>query len=324
MTLHLPDLAAGAWLRDLPTEYHEPWLLESIWTRSGFNLIVGEPKSRKSTLRRYWTACALAGQPAFGKFKCVSPAKKAWLAFGEGPPEAEGAANHAAFEPFGGDSADRLRLRKMFDFRLENKEHVALLRDYLAGEGFDLVMFDPLLYFHDQDENDSRGMGRVCEGLLTLAEVAATVVVHHTGKVMVGQERSVAHAGRGSSTLGGAAETVIRVKRANMGSRHTLEFVTRGGEEPAKLNLLYDTLSRQWLTTEVGQLAEAIMELVRSEPGIDKGTVVERLKKRRDAIFAEVDLLQRLGLLNVVSSNRSHLLYRRNAVPDPSGTRELV
>ena len=302
----------------LPKEYVEPWLIESFWTRSGFNVLVGAPKARKSTLRRYLMACAMRGVPALGQFKCHDTVKRALICFGEGPKEAEGAAVHRACDAVGVENAgDRIELVKPFGFHLDNRyaldEMIALVKD----EGFDLVVIDPLLYFHGQDENDALGMGKVCGGLIRLAEHAAVVVVHHTAKAQMGAgDRPVAHRGRGSSTLGGAADTFIELTRTGLNT-HRLEFATRGAVEQEKLVVSYDPDTHLWETGS-DPVESHVLTYLRTHQGVSANEIVKGVGKRREKIL---EILRKLsGNQQIRLVGDKYALVPEPFSPDPGGS----
>ena len=289
----MTDLFAGAsWLADLPREYREPWVLESLWTRSGFNMIVGAPKVRKSYFRRYLMACAMSGQPALGRFPCRDTVKRALVCFGEGPKAAESSANYAIGDSLAvKDIGHRVKVVKPFGFHLDNRQSRADLLALIDGEGFDLVVFDPLLYFHSQDENDASGMSLVCAGLIELAEKACIVVVHHTGKAQPGApERPVSHSGRGSSALGGAAETLVDFSRVGTTNTHHARFMTRGGQEPENLTITYQTESGMFSAGE-SDLDQAIIAAVEKEPGISGSKLAQIIGRRKLTVLERVKVL---------------------------------
>ena len=275
-------------LGTLPHTYVEPWLIESFWTRSGFNVLVGAPKARKSTLRRYLMACALKGVPALGQFQCHDTVERALVIFGEGPKEAEGAMIHRACDAVGvADADERVELVKPFGFHIENPHGLNALVALVKSEGFDLVIIDPLLYFHGQDENDALGMGKVCAGLIRLSEETAVVVVHHTAKANLAfggtSGQPVAHRGRGSSTLGGAADTFMELSRTGLNS-HKLEFATRGAVEQERLVLAYDPDTHLW-KTDADPLLEKVMAYLRTHQGATANEVHKALGGRRSEIL---------------------------------------
>lgn len=303
----MTDLFAPArWLDSLPPTYTEPWLLESIWTRNGFNVLVGAPKARKSTLRRYLTACALAGASAFGRFPCRNRVTRVLICFGEGAIEAEGALMHRACALAGlTDAGRRVRLIKPFGFHLDQRLSLEALKDYVADEGFDLVIIDPLLYFHGREENDALGMGKVCTALIELATTTAVVVIHHTAKAQANTpERPVTHRGRGSSTLGGAADTYLELTRTGP-TTHCLEFATRSAEEPEKLFLNYDPIAHLW-TTEDDPLDALILAQLRANPGLTGAELVRDLLKRKSLVMERLKVLVGTGVLRVQALESRH------------------
>ena len=303
----MTDLFAGAsWLADLPREYREPWVLESLWTRSGFNMIVGAPKVRKSYFRRYLMACAMSGQPALGRFPCRDTVKRALVCFGEGPKAAESSAIYAISNELGMDDVGkRVKVVKPFGFHLDNRQSRADLLALIDGEGFDLVVFDPLLYFHAQDENDASGMSLVCAGLIELAEKACIVVVHHTGKSQPGApERPVSHAGRGSSALGGAAETTVEFSRVGTTNTHHARFMTRGGQEPENITVTYQQDTGLFHSGD-SDLEDAIVAAVTENPGLAASRIAQIVGRRKDTILNCVKTLVGTRLLMLPAGDSS-------------------
>ena len=285
--------ADASWLADLPRDYVEPWVLDSLWTRSGFNMIVGAPKARKSFFRRYLMACAMSGTPALGKFECRDTVANALVCFGEGPKESESAAIYHVSTALGVDKADRrIQLVKPFGFHLDQPQHVTDLIAHLKGEDMKLVVFDPLLYFHGQDENDASGMGLVAAGLIRLADYACVVVVHHSGKAQPGMpERPVAHEGRGSSVLGGAAETTIAFSRVGVTNTHKARFMTRGGQEPEDLALTFDPTTGIF-TCGDQELDKAILNCLEKEPDCTASRIAQLIGRRKDTVLDRLKTLR--------------------------------
>ena len=303
--------ADASWLADLPRDYVEPWVLDSLWTRSGFNMIVGAPKARKSFFRRYLTACAMAPSPALQAFQCRDTVHRALVCVGEGPKEAESSAQYRVCDALGvKEAGSRIQLAKPFGFHLDNPHHVTDLVAHLKGEDIGLVIFDPLLYFHGQDENDASGMGLVAAGLIRLASDACVVVVHHSGKTQMGMgERPVSHVGRGSSVLGGAAETAIEFSREGVSNTHKARFMTRGGQEPENLTINYDPDSGLFACGP-DPLAQPVLAYVQEHPGLTANQIVKGIGKRREKI---------LETLRKLSGNQLFLDSRETytLVPEP-------
>jgi hypothetical protein len=75
-------------------------------------------------------------------------------------------------------------------FRLMNRDHTVAMADVqelarlTKREGFDVIILDPIVSLHHEDENDNTAMGEVMEALNGLARLAGAAVLglHHTPK----------------------------------------------------------------------------------------------------------------------------------------------
>lgn len=85
---------------------------------------------------------------------------------------------------------DRFRcMSKPPGLSLSNPDWVRFLRDYVAGEGIDILILDPISRFHYWDENGSGG-SQIVEALSEITqERVSTLISHHFKKRPEGQYR---------------------------------------------------------------------------------------------------------------------------------------
>lgn len=81
-----------------------------------------------------------------------------------------------------------------------------------------LVIFDPLVSFHDEDENSNVGMRKVLDKFTELAQDYETniLIVHHDGK---GKGQSEYSGGRGASAIGDWARNIIELSKKDAKSQ---------------------------------------------------------------------------------------------------------
>ncbi|MDR1041042.1 MAG: helicase RepA family protein [Deltaproteobacteria bacterium] len=87
-----------------------------------------------------------------------------------------------------------------------NDRKAVLMIDYIKSEGFKLVIFDPLVKFHNLKENDNMDMARLMNEFESIAkEAEATIILsHHVGKIAAfnsDESNDSAGASRGASAL---------------------------------------------------------------------------------------------------------------------------
>ena len=109
------------------------------------------------------------------------------------------------------------------------REITETIRDYRPK----VLIYDPFVQFHQQDENAASEMARVLGLMRRINEDfhVASIVVHHTGK-------NEENGARGSSAIAGAYDSAIFVKRRE--KDHVLSFDMRHVETPPDLHLRFD------------------------------------------------------------------------------------
>jgi hypothetical protein len=88
----------------------------------------------------------------------------------------------------------------------------SFVKEFTLTTGAKVLIFDPLISFHQGNENDNAEMQRVLNALTRICIDTETspIVVHHTGK----SEASWSGGGRGASSIGGWADNIIRISHA--------------------------------------------------------------------------------------------------------------
>lgn len=117
-----------------------------------------------------------------------------------------------------------------FPFNIRLPEHAMALQALVAAEQPDLVIIDTLRESYRGDENDSDTLQQVMSTFTAVCRPAALLYVHHSKKPPTdGLAASHMDAGRGSSYISGAVDTIIslRASRPTV-DKSTGELVTKG------------------------------------------------------------------------------------------------
>jgi len=281
------------------------WLVEGLWTRRAVGVLGGPPKALKS-----WLGLDLALSVASGT-DCLSrfPAREtgpvlAYLAEDAGE---EVRARTAALAKGRGLSLDDLDLFVITSpvLWLDDPEH----RERLAGTIEELrpklLLLDPLVRLHRQDENDVRSVSALLGHLRELNRTydLAVVLVHHTSK----KER--AHPGqalRGSGDIYAWLDAGLYLaKKKKSGILLTVEHRSAPAPDPMGLTLVTgrDGTARLVVSDvdperrhDVGDLADAALDVIaKAGDPITRSALRARLGVRNE----------RLGrILAALESNR--------------------
>lgn len=286
--MHHAKVGSGHWVGEMSETYEPEWLVENMILKNGLNFLVGPPKARKSTLRRFLVACLLEGRPVW-EF-ATQKVPNILLLVGESALEAEAALSHRTLKGLGLKKADygrRLYIEKPLGFDLLDPVDLTDLCEFVDVREFGLVILDPLVNFHKGEENDAADMGKVTRHLLTLAEHTTVLVIHHTAKPSeTDAQKTVGQMSRGSSVLAGSADVSLLLRKRGGSDKGQLLFETRHALEPEPLDLWFDGASGLWLPADKAPTLEGrVKEVLTEDPKISGNALATKLHARRSEVF---------------------------------------
>lgn len=293
---------------DIPTRpENDRWLIEGLWTRCAVGVIGGPPKSWKT-----WTGLDLAlsvasGTPCLARFpvKERGPA----LVYLAEDSEQEVRARIAALAGGRGLSVDALDLFVITSpvLWLDRDEHRESLALTIRKYGPKILLLDPLVRLHRQDENDVQAVSLLLGHLRELNRTfdLAIALVHHTAK----KER--AHPGqslRGSGDIHAWVDSGLYLARRKHGILLTVEHRSARAIEPLSLSLLTTEDGTARLTaadlppeTECDFArdldAAVIEELRRTGRPLTRNALREQLGIRNERLGRSLAALERKGHL---------------------------
>jgi RNase H-fold protein (predicted Holliday junction resolvase) len=186
----------------------EEWLIEDILPLPSVNALSGMPGHGKTFVTIHIAQCVAKGLPVFGKF----PSKQApVLIISE-----EDYPKHLKrrFESLGITEGDAITYLSLTGFKADNPKHIDEIVEIVREATFKLVIIDCLRRVHDQDENDSRGMAKVAEGLRRIAkEGVAVLYTHHHRKQEDFKPNNPTVSLRGSTEIQAAIENHFALER---------------------------------------------------------------------------------------------------------------
>lgn len=244
----------------------EPIIGNGILLPKTLLLIVGGKKGGKSMLS-YNISCLLAVGKSNTIFKIEKP-YKVLLASAEGgefPNEERIRIMMNKFPEFDGEhyicSSSRIKLN--------NEDDLDLLREDITEKKPDVLIIDPLIKFHDSDENSSQEMAYVLSKLRELIEDfnLSIILIHHSGK---DAERGA----RGSSVIEGEYDSCISMS-GDIKKTITCSFEMRHVEtpEPMKIKFNKDTY---WFEKDLGNLSSTA-KLILDEGPKSKSELADKL-----------------------------------------------
>ena len=226
------------------TEPPAPIIGDGILLDNTILTIIGQAKAKKSFLALNF-AVAIARGKGFAGFSVDSPQKVLVLS-------AEGGyyPTRDRIKQVTKDETDEvlknIYTKKYVSFSVDDdddyKEIMAMIKETQPK----VVIIDPLIKFHSQDENSSAGMNIVFKRFRELIETfsLSIIVVHHTGK-----NRSLG--GRGSSFITGEYDSCITITKPRSGNTHGLCFDMRHVETPEPRKILFST-DTSWFEEDDG------------------------------------------------------------------------
>lgn len=255
------------------TEPPEPIIGNGILLPETLLTVIGPPKVGKSFLV-FNLASAMMNGTGFACFEIIKPHRVMILS-------AEG-----GFFP------NRNRMRRItkginqnilaqsyfsshYRLFIDNETHYSKIQNIISELEIDVLVIDPLIRFHQQDENSSTGMSKVMgliRELIYMTNVSV-ILVHHTGK-------QVNRGGRGSSVITGEYDSAIYMERERNGGIQ-LRFDTRHVETPNNVILQFnpDSFWFEEAKASTGEHENKVVTHLKQNGTMKKSKLVNELVK---------------------------------------------
>ena len=210
------------------------WTVRSLVEQGTFVILGGEPKTSKT-----WAALEIAVSVATGttcfrypSFQALETGRPVFMFLLEDN-QWNVAARMKALARSKGINLSKaeamplfLRCRKPISIVDQTFEIIKMINDWTTLNPEwppGLIMIDPLRNAHSEDENDSGSMKGVMEDCIRMTNQTgySVVVNHHFKKMKKGDEESPGNAMRGSSSMYGAVDGIIGMKKVETDSSNT-------------------------------------------------------------------------------------------------------
>ncbi len=178
----LPVIPVGQVQRD--SHAAGSWLVESLWLKEACGIIGGPSKCRKTWYGLELCLAVSSGRPAFGRFKVADPGPAlVFLAEDKLYDAKLRAASIGASRGVDIASLD-LHLITAPSLRLDSSADRTRLSGTVKMIRPKILLLDPLIRMHSQDENSSREISEILGYLRTLQRESGTAVIvtHHANK----------------------------------------------------------------------------------------------------------------------------------------------
>ena len=239
-------------------------------------LIVGPAKSKKTFLTLN-IALAIASGTDFAGFKVSGPRKVLYLlAEGGYYPNRDRIKKMAQRIPSGNEDSFMCDFPK-YSLYINDSIGYDELYHMIKDSGAKVVFFDPLIRFHDVEENSATGMSEVFGKIRMLIDNLSISVIlnHHTGKVE-------SKGGRGSSVILGEYDSCISIHKAKNNCTR-LTYDLRHVESPPS-NLIRFNSDTFWFERDNG-----IVELLENSGGsIQKKDFIKVYDKSQPTAYRDI------------------------------------
>ena len=224
----------------------EPIIKDGILLDGTILLIVGPAKSKKTFLTQN-LALAIASGTDFAGFKITKPKKVLYyLAEGGYFPNRKRLQKMA--ENISPDNTENFLIDFPPYMPINHPESYDEIYKTIKESDAEVVILDPLIRFHDVDENSANGISEVFSRIRQLIDKLgiSVILVHHTGKVE-------SRGGRGSSVIIGEYDSCITIHQAKADYSY-LSYSMRFVETPSPNRIRFnpDTF---WFERENGIVA---------------------------------------------------------------------
>jgi hypothetical protein len=300
----LPVMRAAE-LHQEPPE--QRWLIHGLWAAEGVGVIGGSPKCCKSWLGLEMAVSIASCTPCLGRFE---PAQRGraliYMAEDAIPAIRERLESLCCHHQVSLASLDVFVITANV-MRIDQHADQQRLRATIEAFRPNLLLLDPLVRLHRQDENSSADMSALLGFLRQLQRElhTAVVLVHHARKN--GAAGQPGHALRGSSDLHAFGDSNLYLRRIRHRLVLTIEHRAASSPEPLDLDLVdqpaphLEIIGATNTSTSMVSLTDATLSLLRDSGPLTRDSIRRRLRVKNQRLGTALDMLSTSGTIERVA-----------------------
>lgn len=268
-----------------PIYYH----IRPLLPIGGMLVLAGDVKTFKSYLALNIGYDLARGKEILGVFKVPKPLKVLYVEMEVGEYELD--ERCTTIHSFHHDDLSGVGfnlITKDMDIQLDTEKGLEILVQELAGVRPDILILDPIVEFHSQDENNAIAMKSMLRPLRRVLQKlhCSLIIVHHSTKPGEWRPGNTASSVRGSY-LAGAANTVINITKPYP-EKHDemiqLHFTMRAAKKRPPMTLTFDEKSGGLIERHKEEKVQDVPETIGASPEISVDDLAACIRDQPKAV----------------------------------------
>ena len=160
-----------------------------------------------------------------------------------------------------------------------DEDDYKILNEIITQEGYKVVIIDPLVYFHEKNENSNDEMSSVMSRFRDLVNETdiSLIIIHHDGK---GGEMTGGDASRGASAIFGAVDSDIRLlspktPKGGGAKYQNMECSLRHAASPEPKHLYFSEETLLFSTEHATNDISKLKKIIARQPSTTKSELIK-------------------------------------------------
>lgn len=305
----------------LATRNETSWIVRDLLPKKGITILSGDPGSFKTWSTLHFALCVSSGEPVFGQFETT---KSNVLIIDE---EDGVELLQQRLLALSADKNSEIYFMVMSGFKSDDPNKMDELKRHIKKYNIRVVIIDSLIRIHGGEENSSKDIAKMFEGLRSLTAFGVTILINHHHRKKGPEQQYDQSPMRGSSDILAAIDCHMQIKHKDDGLR-IIQTKNRFQQEiqPFNVAIVSDNNKITLLYSGEGSLDDktdkaknAIIKLLTdSDEYIGRQEINQNLSGivGENSIGKMLEHLQKEGRINVLIGSKGKKTYRINDSPD--------
>jgi len=296
------------------------WIVRDLLPEKGITILSGDPGSFKTWSTLHFALCISSGKPVFNHFKTT---KNRILIIDE--EDGVGLLQQRLLA-LSADKDSEIYFMVMSGFKSDDINKMEELKRFIKKNKITVVIIDSLIRIHGGEENSSKDIAKMFEGLRSLTALGITILINHHHRKKGPEQQYDQSPMRGSSDILAAIDCHMQIKHKDGGLR-IIQTKNRFRQEirPFNVEILSDNNKITLLYSGEGSLDDktdkAKNAIIKLLTGSDEYIGRQEINQNLNGIVGEnsigkmLEHLQKEGKIHVLIGSKGKKTYRINNNP---------